>query len=423
MPDDSNDTQRSSFPATGAVHRADRGGLGPAVILKAGHVQPVWSGHPWVYAQAIERIEGGATAGDEVSVLDPRGNLIGRGFYSPGSAIPVRIAVRDSKTVLGAAWIRERLSRAHQLRHEVGLPTAGTNGFRLVNSEGDQLPGLTVDRFDDVVAVQVNTIGMKLRQDMIFEAIEGVFGIRAIVDRTPATYSKSEGFAPSSGVVRGDRKTDSFRFRERGFAYEIPLSLGQKTGYYFDQRPLRDRVEQLARGRRVLDAYCYVGSFALAAARGGARSVLAVDENVLALEIGARCASANGLDKTVSFTRAAARDILNGIGREGGYDLVILDPPSLAPSARSIDRALGMFRQLAAAGCRATRPGGLLVISACSAAVSLDALTRALALGARDVGTATTVVERMFQGPDHPVPAAFTEGLYLKTVIARVDLK
>jgi 23S rRNA (cytosine1962-C5)-methyltransferase len=393
----------------------------PSVILKPGHVQPLWSGHPWVYAQAIDRIEGGATAGCEVSVLDPRGNLLGRGFYSPASAIPVRIAVRDATTPLGAAWIRDRLSRAHQLRHEIGLPTPRTDGYRLVHSEGDHLPGLIVDRFHDVVAVQINTIGMKVRQDQVFDAIEGVLGVKTIVDRTPATYSKSEGFSPGSGVVRGDERLGAFRFTERGLSYEIPLELGQKTGYYFDQRSLRARVEQLARGRRVLDAYCYVGSFAMSAARGGARSVLAVDENVLALEVGARCAAANGLGDRVSFVRGSAQETLAAVGREGGYDLVILDPPSLAPSQRSLDRAMAAYRQLAAAGCRATKPGGLMILCSCSAAVSMDALTRAVALGARDARTTATVLERIFQGADHPVPAAFTEGLYLKSVLVRID--
>lgn len=395
----------------------------PGVILKPGHVQPVWSGHPWVYAQAIDRVEGGATAGSEVTVMDPRGNVLGRGFYSPGSAIPVRIAVRDTTTSLGAGWLRDRLSRAHQLRHELGLPTERTNAYRLVHSEGDHLPGLIVDRFGDVVAVQLNTIGMKLRQEQIFDGIQGVLGVKTIVDRTPATYSKSEGFTPGSGVVRGDEGLDALRFTERGLSYEIPLTLGQKTGYYFDQRPLRARVEQLARGRRVLDAYCFVGSIAMSAARGGARSVLAVDENVLALEVGARCAAANGLEEKISFVRGSARDTLASLGREGGYDLVVLDPPSLAPSQRSVDRALAAYRQLAAAGCRATRPGGLLILSSCSAAITIDALTRAVALGARDAGTTSTVLERLYQGADHPVPAAFAEGLYLKSVLARVDSK
>jgi 23S rRNA (cytosine1962-C5)-methyltransferase len=261
---------------------------------------------------------------------------------------------------------------------------------------------------------------MQRRRSMVLDAIEGVYGVKTVVDRTPATYASAEGFTPEPGVARGDVKLDAYRFEERGFSYELPLELGQKTGYYFDQRPLRGRIEQLARGRRVLDAYCFVGSFALAAARAGAASVLAVDENVVALNTGAACARANGLADRITFTRASVRDVLASEVRGRGFDLVILDPPSMAPSNRSADRARQAFRKIVAGGCRAVRPGGLLVLSACSAAVGLDVLTRAVALGARDASTQATVLERWFQGADHPVPAAFSEGLYLKSVIARI---
>jgi 23S rRNA (cytosine1962-C5)-methyltransferase len=135
----------------------------PIVRLKPGHVQPVWMGHPWVYAQAVERVEGGATAGDEVSVVDPRGNVLGRGFYSPGSAIPVRLLVRDEKTRLDASFFHARVERAVALRATIGLPSEQTTGFRLIHAEGDGLPGLVVDRYGDVLAVQLGTIGMKQR--------------------------------------------------------------------------------------------------------------------------------------------------------------------------------------------------------------------------------------------------------------------
>ncbi len=393
----------------------------PSVVLKSGHVQPVWSGHPWIYSQAVDRVEGGATPGDEVSVVDPRGNFLGTGFYSPRSAIVVRLATRNPKTKLDAAWLRHRLSQAHEVRHEMGLPTARTNGFRLVHSEGDQLPGLMVDRFNDVAAVQLTTIGMQRRRAMVIDAIQGVFGVRGIVDRTPGTHAKTEGFEPEPGVVRGPKDLDAYRFVERGFAYEIPMEIGQKTGFYFDQRPLRARVEQLSRGRRVLDAFCFVGSFALAAARGGAASVLAVDENVIALETGARCAAANGFADRIAFSRGSVRDVLTSSSHVGKFDLVVLDPPSMAPSQKSLNRARKTFRWLVAQGCRVLRPGGLMVISACSAAVDLEALTRGLAVGARDAGSQAVVLERWFQGADHPVPAAFSEGLYLKSLIARIE--
>jgi 23S rRNA (cytosine1962-C5)-methyltransferase len=172
----------------------------------------------------------------------------------------------------------------------------------------------------------------------------------------------------------------------------------------------------------VLDTYCYVGAASLAAARGGAMHVEAVDSSALAIEVGAACALDNGLAQQISFERGDALEALAHAGRKGGHDLVICDPPKLAPSRAAREKAVDNVRRLAAAGARATRPGGLLVLCSCSAAVGLRELSRALALGARDVGASAIVRERLFQGPDHPVPAAFPEGLYLTCLIAEISV-
>lgn len=360
-------------------------------------------------------------AGDAVDVTDPRGNYLGRGFYSPGSAIPVRILVRDRDTAADSALFRTRLQRAKERRQLLGLPSSETSAVRIVNSEGDDLPGLIVDAFGDVIVVQFGTVGMKRREQDIFDAIEEVLAPRAILDRTSAQAARSERFTAGEGVVRGDESVSSLSFAERGIRYELPLTLAQKTGFYMDQRPMRGRIEQLSHGRRVLDAYSYVGAFAMAAARGGATEVLAVDESALALEIGAECARSNGLIDRIRYVRGDARERMTLAGREGGFDLVLCDPPKFAPTRGARAGALGAYQKLAQAGCRATKPGGLLLLSSCSAAVGLEALTRALAIGAREVNVRATVLERFFQGFDHPVVAAFPEGLYLKSVLAVVE--
>lgn len=391
-----------------------------AVVIKAGHVQPVWAGHPWVFAQAIERIEGGVLPGDEVVVKDARGNTLGRGLYSPGSAIPVRLYTRDASTAIDGALFTARIERALARRAALGLPSAATNAVRLVHAEGDDLPGLVVDQLGDIVAVQLGTIGLKRREGLILDLLSRLLKPRAIIDRTPLTHAKTEGFTPQHGVVRGDPSVTAFEFAERGLKFRIPFSLGHKTGFYVDQRPLRARIEELSRGRRVLDTFSFVGAVALSAARGGASEVHAVDASALALEVGAECAALNGLSGRVSFERADAVEVLNQVGCQGGYDLVICDPPKLAPSRAAKVRALSNMRKLAQSGCRATRPGGLLVVCSCSAAVGMNELTRAVALGARDVGAHALVLERFFQGPDHPVPAAFPEGLYLCSLLVEV---
>jgi 23S rRNA (cytosine1962-C5)-methyltransferase len=390
----------------------------PTVVLKSGHVQPVWAGHPWVYAQAVDRVEGGAAHGEEVEVLDPRGNFLGRGFYSAGSAISVRILTRTRGDKLDAGFFRRRIEHAVQARKALGLPSDETDGYRVVHAEGDGLPGLVVDRFGDVLCVQLLTMGMKRHEEEVLDALHAVLSPRAIVDRTPAVAAKNERFDPGRGVVRGDA-VEALEMRERGVRYRIPLEIGQKTGYYFDQRVLRGRFEQLAHGKRVLDAYAYVGPFAIAAARGGASEVVAVDESAIAIEIGAECARDNGVLDRIQFVRQDARKALQDA--RGGYDLVIVDPPRFAPTRSARQGAIVAYTKLAELGCRATKPGGLLVVCSCSAAVDVAALTRALAIGALRANVQAFVLERYFQGLDHPVPAAFPEGLYLKALVARVE--
>jgi 23S rRNA (cytosine1962-C5)-methyltransferase len=391
------------------------------VRLKPGHVQPVWAGHPWVYAQAIDRVEGGATAGDEVSVVDPRGNLLGRGFYSPGSAIPVRLLVRDAKTRLDASFFRARIERAIGLRAHLGLPSEQTTGFRLVHAEGDGLPGLIVDRYGRDVVIQLGTIGMKQRETLVHEALLALIAPRAILDRSSPPVAKTEGFEASSGVVRGEN-VSALEFVERGLTFRVPLELGQKTGFYFDQRSLRARVEQLAHGaQRVLDVYAFVGAFAIAAARGGAAEVIAVDESALAVEVGAECALLNAVADRIKYVKEDARRAL--IEAKGAFDLVIADPPRFAPARSAREQALVAYTKLAENACRATKPGGIVVLCSCSAVIDLVSLTRALAAGAARINLQATVLERWFQGADHPVPAAFGEGLYLKALVARVDAR
>ncbi len=373
-----------------------------------------------MYAQAVDRVEGGATAGDEVRVVDPRGNMLGRGFYSPKSAIVVRILARDDKTRIDGRFFHDRIGRADAWRRACELPSPETNGYRLVHAEGDDLSGLIVDRFGDAICVQLGTFGMKLRESLVLQALLDVAKPKTIIDRTATNIAKTEGFTPGKGVILGE-ETKELVFLERRLRYAIPIELGQKTGFYFDQRSLRARIEQLAKGKRVLDTYCFVGPFALAAARGGASEVVACDESALALEVAASCARLNALESRVSFQRADARSVL--ADAKSSFDVVLLDPPRLASTRGGKDNALVQYTKIAELGCRAVKPGGFVALSSCSAAVDMNALVRALATGALRANREAIVVERHFQGPDHPVLAAHPEGLYLKSILARIETR
>lgn len=390
------------------------------VTLRPGRVQPVWAGHPWVFAQAIAHVDGAPAPGDAVEVLDPKGKHLGRGFWSPGSAIPVRLVTRRPDEALDAACLTRRIEEAARNRRELGLPNGGTDGFRLIHAEGDGLPGLIVDVFRDVAVAQLLTIGMKRREDVIFAAIARACGARTVMEVPGGRSQQLEGIElDAPRIVRGP-SIEALRFRERGFEYAIPPSLGQKTGFYFDQRDNRALVEKLAQGKRVLDLYSYVGPFALAAARGGAQEVLAFDSSATVVAEGARIAAENGLGERVRFARGDVKAVLGELLQERRrFDLVLVDPPKLAPTARHLPRAQAAYRKLNTRAMELLERGGLLVSSSCSSAMRPDELVRTLAMAGRDAAREVTLLHLGQQGMDHPVPAAFPEGRYLKCAFVR----
>jgi 23S rRNA (cytosine1962-C5)-methyltransferase len=392
------------------------------VRLRAGHVQPVWAGHPWVFAQAIERVEGAPAAGDAVSVVDARGNVLGRGYWSPESAIPVRILSRDPDETLETAFLGRRLEEAAAWRKSwLGLPGDETTGYRLVHAEGDGLAGLIVDVFGQAASVQLLTLGMKRREADVFAEVARVTGAKSVIEVASERTQRLEGFAAETRTVRGPT-LDTLRFRERGFDYELPLSASQKTGFYFDQRENRARLESLVRGKRVLDAFSYVGAFSLAAARGGAEKVTALDASAAAIAAGAMIAQHAGLAGRIDFVRADVKRALPEMVQRGErFDVVIVDPPKLVPTARHLDQGRKAYRRLNATAVKLLAPGGLLVSCSCSAAIRPGEFLRTVGMAAREAGREVTLVHLGEQGPDHPVPASFPEGRYLKSAFLRAS--
>lgn len=388
------------------------------VILKGGHVQPVWAGHPWVFPQGIDKLRGKPAHGDEVEVLDARGQAMGRGLYSEGSPIAVRLFTTKVDEHLDRSLLEARFRQAEAKRQAAGISLSeATTGYRLFHGEGDGLPGLIVDRFNDVLVMQLGTYGMAKRRAAIVEALKSVFSPRAIIEQTAERLASQEKFELQNGLLDGE-EIEELAFRELGTEYRLPLSEStQKTGFYFDQRPLRARIEQLSAGKRVLDTYCFIGPIGFAAVRGGAKDVLCVDSSARSLERGAAVASENTYD--LRFEKAKALEFL--AQQDANWDVVIADPPKLAQSRRGLDKAMRAFRKISAESVRATAPGGLVVLSSCSAALGIAQVERCLALGARDAGRQVSVIERVFQGADHPVRPAFPEGQYLSTAIAYVE--
>lgn len=395
----------------------DPGGADSAarVVLRRGRARPLWFGHPWVYANGVDRIEGSAAPGDTVSLCDHDGRVIGRGFYNPRSQIPVRLVTRRDEPV-DAAFFRGRVAAAVVLRARLGLPSERTTAYRVVNSEGDDLPGLVVDAYGDAAAVQLTTLGMALRRAAIFDAIEAELGSKTVFETAAASYAELEGFQAMSRVARGSSRA-TVPCLEDGLRLEVEPLVGQKTGMFVDQRENRIRVGQLARGARVLDCYAYAGGFSLQAARGGAATVTAVDSSARAITRIEAHAAANGV-KVDAVEADVFRFLETATPR--AFDLVIIDPPKFARARKDLEAARKGYERLNALALGAVAPGGFLVTCSCSQNVDAVEFERILAAGAKLASRQVRIIEQHGAGPDHPLPAGFAEGQYLKVIFAHV---
>jgi 23S rRNA (cytosine1962-C5)-methyltransferase len=386
------------------------------VVLRRGRARPLWFGHPWVYGNAVDRLEGTATPGDVVGVTDHDGRFIGRGIWNPRSQIPVRLLTRADEPV-DRAFFQTRIEQARARRARVGLPSEATTAYRLVNSEGDDLPGLVVDVFGEAAVVQVTTLGMALRREIIFEVLEQTLAPAALFEVAAASYAEVEGFVSQSRAVRG-RSGATFSCREDGLALEAEPLSGQKTGMFLDQRPNRIRVGQLARGARMLDAYAYAGGFALQAARGGAAEVLAVDSSARAVSRVEAHAAANQLS-----VKSVEADVFRFLetATPRSFDLVVIDPPKFARARKDLDAARKGYERLNALALNACAEGAILVTCSCSQNVGPTDFERIVAAGAKQAERTVHVLERSGPGADHPLPPAFDEGQYLKVLFVQVD--
>jgi 23S rRNA (cytosine1962-C5)-methyltransferase len=390
--------------------------MSSVVVLKKGRAKPVWFGHPWVYSEAIARVEGGVEPGDEVRVIDDAGRFIGRGFVNPRSQIRVRMgAWLDAP--LDDAWIASRVADAVALRRGIGLPSDETTAYRVVNSEGDGLSGLTVDVYGDAVAVQFGSFAMKRREEAVFAALAEHLAPKTLYEVAAGGFAQIEGFHSSARIVKGEPR-HIVPCKENGLALEVEPLAGQKTGYFLDQRENRATVGRLARGTRMLDLYSYAGGFALAAARGGAKRVTVVDVSARALERARAHFALNQLGEV----EAVESDVFRYLEQApaGGWDLIVCDPPKFARARKDLDAAMRGYRRLNALALQALAPGGLLCTASCSQLVDAVEFERMLAAAAHDAHRRLQVLQLGSQAPDHAVPVAFPEGRYLKFVVARV---
>lgn len=388
----------------------------PAAVLRLAKNQErrIRSGHPWVFSNEIESVEGTPEPGGEVLVQDHRGGVVGVGLYNPRSLIAVRLFARRERPI-DADLFRERIRAARALRERI-YPVETT--YRLIYSEGDFLPGLIVDRYGDYLGVQSLTAGMERRLDLVLDALQEVMQPAGIVCRRDAPARSYEDLPLMDPVERGvvpERVDAPFQ----GFVLTVDLRTGQKTGEFLDQRDNRLRVARESVGRRVLDLYCYSGLFSLHCTAAGAASVLGVDRSASAVERARENARRNTPSRDVEFRAEEVEAYVRGaIAAEERFGMIILDPPALVKSRKSLQEGLRKYAQLNAAALRLLEPGGVLATATCSHHVDAPLFLDVLRSAAKDAGQPLRIVEVLGQSRDHPVLLAARETSYLTMVIA-----
>jgi 23S rRNA (cytosine1962-C5)-methyltransferase len=389
------------------------------VVLKSKRAQPFFARHPWVFAGAIEHVEGAPADGSEVDLHSTAGNFIARGLFNSQSKIRVRLYSWEPGRALDRDFFRARIERAVQLRNDLGLRSPD-RGCRLVFSEADGLSGCTIDEYAGWLTIQFTSLALAERQEMFAELLNELVQPRGIYLRTERGVGSLEGLDLHDGLLAGELPPADLSIEENGVHFLVNIAEGQKTGFYHDQRDNRQAVARLAKGRQVLDAFCYTGGFGLHAAKAGATSVECVDVSEPALTLGRKNAERNGLSQ-VQFTRADVFRHLDAlVNDQKRFGLVVLDPPKFARSRSSIPEATRGYRQLLKQSFKLAEPGGFVAFCCCSGLITPEMLTELIAQVAGEEKRDVQILERRGAAPDHPVSASCLETAYLKCFVLRV---
>jgi len=373
----------------------------------------VRAGHPWIFSNEVAEVEGAPNDGDVVDVVDSRGAFLGRAYYNRRSLICARILTRGRDEIDLDLFVR-RLERALEFRRAVA---PDVEALRLVHGEADQLPGLVVDRYRDYLSVQLLTLGMEARSDLVRQAIERVLAPRGVVRVADSPMRKLEGLPLERGIWWGE-VPDRVELSENGFQIEADLLQGQKTGLFLDQRENRKLAEARAADRRVLDLFSYQGEWALHAVRGGAREVLAVDSSAPALAAARRNAERNAMTERIGFLQDDAFDAARRLERQGErFGLVIVDPPALVKSRNHLAAGARAYRELNRAAMTMVEEGGFLVTCSCSHHLEDALFEQVLREAARAAHRPFRLLEWRGEAPDHPRLLAVPETHYLKCAV------
>ena len=391
------------------------------VILKPKKEESLLRFHPWVFSGAIHSIQGKPAEGDLVEVFDCRDNFLATGHYQIGS-IAVRIVSFRQQEITASFW-EKRIARAYEMRCALGLVTAENNTYRLVHGEGDSLPGLIVDIYDDTAVMQAHSIGMhETRHELAKAIVKMVPEVKNVYYKSETTLPFKAPVDPEDGYLIGS-DTKKYTALENGLQFNVDWLRGQKTGFFIDQRENRALLERYSKGKSVLNMFCYTGGFSVYAMRGGANLVHSVDSSAKAMEITDKNIALNfGNDSRHTSYAEDAFKFLNGIQDSGvKYDLIVLDPPAFAKHREALRNALKGYKRLNAKAFEQIKPGGVLFTFSCSQVVSREQFRLAVFSAAAESGRNVRILHQVTQPADHPVNIYHPEGEYLKGLVLWVE--
>jgi len=387
------------------------------IVLKQGREKSLLRRHPWIFSGAIHHVDDEPASGGTVDLLSFNKQFLARASYSPHSQIRARVWTFEDEPI-DKEFFRKKIHAALATRYELQVEH-NINAARLIYADSDNMPGLIVDRYGDVLVLQSLTAGSEYWKETIADLLLEETGLENIYERSDADVRELEGLEQKTGILRGTIPQPQLTIYEHGLKFLINIEHGHKTGFYLDQRKNHLRVRELAQDKDILDCFCYTGGFTVNALAGGAKSVLSVDASGDALALARENIALNDLpvDK-VDFIEGDVFQLLRKFRDENRYfDMIILDPPKFAPTTAQAERAARGYRDINLLAFKLLRPGGLLVTFSCSGGIDAGLFQKIIAGAALDAGVDAQIVEHLSQGADHPVSLNFPEGAYLKGLI------
>jgi len=392
------------------------------IYLKVSREKSLLRKHPWIFSQAINKIKGKPMLGDTVDVYDHKEKWLARGAYSPESQIRIRVWSFNENEEIDSEFFRKKLLNA-QSRREWFIEQGDLTGYRLIAGESDGLPGITIDKYDNLIVCQLLSAGADFQRYTLVEVLKELYPNCSIYERSDVDVRKKEGLEPITGWLTAPQESTACIIKEHGLSINVDIAKGHKTGFYLDQRDSRVTAGRYAKGKSVLNCFSYTGTFALHCAANDAKEVINVDVSQTALDLAKENIALNNLeDKNVSFVKADVFKLLRQYREEKRqFDMIILDPPKFVESKAQLTGACRGYKDINMLAMQLLKPNGILLTFSCSGLMEASLFQKVVADAALDARREVHFVERLQQAGDHPISSNYPEGYYLKGLVCQVS--